>query len=193
MRMNYWLGGAYTLHFPREILKKHKNINSPILPMLGSGDVYLWLYELIKNQKSIFPALKWIFYSEDKEESNLGTYNLSLEDNNDYFFSYFLPYSPSGSRFWFFKLNSIDLFLKEYNESLLDPTNTDWIEKIKSLNPKLSALSRKDMVEQMHNRLDKLADKYGASPEWRPFTPNDYFGNGDKSETDFSFRLYTKT
>jgi hypothetical protein len=190
--MNFWLGGAYTMHFPREILKKYENINSPILPMMIQGDKHAWIYDSMSAEKSISPALKWIYYSQDKEECNLGTYNLTLEDENDYFFKYFLSYSPPGTRFWFFKLNSIDLFLKEYDQSLLDPINTDWIKNRKMINPKLSNLSREDMVNLMHERLDKMADKYDALPGWKPFTPDDYFGNGDKSETDFSFRLYTK-
>jgi len=57
------------------------------------------------------------YYPSDKEEFNIGTHQLMLDDS-DRFFTCFLKYSPPGSRFWFFKLKTIDLYLEEYVESL---------------------------------------------------------------------------
>jgi len=191
MRMNYWLGGGYTAHVPREILEKNDNtINTPILPTLSNYDKFKWLYKYIDEKQSVIPALKLIFYSTDKEEFNIGTHNLRLDDG-DFFFKYCLPHTPSGSRFWFFKLKTVELYLEEYEDSLKNVTMTDWMEVKRLENPKLATASRERMAELMLERLDKVADRYGAG-EWKPFTPNDYFDNGDLSETPLLYRLYTK-
>lgn len=190
MRMNYWIGVGYTMHLPREILEKNdRNINTPILPCFGEIK-YEWIYKLIDEKKSIVPATKWLFYTTDKEEGNIGTHNLRLDDS-DFYFRYCLPNTPSGSRFWFFKLKTIDLYLEEYEDALKNVTLLDWMAIRKKENPKLANTSREKIAELAFERLDQMADRYGAD-EWKPFTPNDYFNNGDQSETPLLFRLYTK-
>jgi hypothetical protein len=190
MRINYWTGVGYTMHFPREILEKNnKTINTPILPILGEVKLE-WIYKRIEEEKSMVPVLPLIFYNTDKEEFNVGTYNLKL-DETDFFFRYCVPHTPAGSRFWFFKLKTIDLYLEEYVESLKNISTNDWMSVRKKENPLLANLSREKISELALERLDQMADRYGAD-EWKPFTPNDYFNNGDLSETPLLFRLYTK-
>lgn len=193
MRMNYCMAGAYTLHMPRNLLKTVDNINSPVLPLIsnGAGDKHDWIYNIIKEHKSVVPALKWIYNTDDKEEFNIGTHQLVLDDS-DRFFTCFLKYSPTGSRFWFFKLKSNDEFLKEYHNAIEDITNGDWI-KIKRLqNKSLGDLSDLEMVELANTRLEKVAERYGAIDPWKPFTLNDYSNNGDMTETSLMYKLYTK-
>jgi hypothetical protein len=190
MRINYWIGVGYTMHLPREILEKNnKNINTPILPILGEVKLD-WIYKRIEEEKSMVPVLPLIFYTTDKEEFNVGTYNLKL-DNTDFFFRYGVPCTPAGSRFWFFKLKTIDLYLEEYVESLKNISTNDWMAVRKKENPLLANLSREKISELALERLDQMADRYGAD-EWKSFTPNDYFNNGDMSETPLLYRLYTK-
>jgi hypothetical protein len=188
--MNYWVGVGYTIHVPREILEKNdKNINPPILPCFNEIK-YGWWYKLVDQEKSIAAATKWLFYTNDKEESNIGTHTLKLDDG-DFYFRYCLPNTPSGSRFWFFKLKTIDLHLEEYQEALKNITIPDWMKQRKKENPKLANASREKITELAFERLDQMADRYGAG-EWKSFTPNDYFNNGDMSETPLLYRLYTK-
>ena len=193
MRMNYWMASAYTLHMPRNILKTFSNINSPILPLIsnGSGDKHDWIYNIIKEHKSVVPALKWMYYTDDKEEFNVGTHQLVLDDS-DRFFTRFLQFSPAGSRFWFVKLKSNDEFLKEYYSSIEDVTNIDWIENRRQLNKSLEKLSNLEIVDLANIRLEKVAERYGAIDPWKPFTLNDYFNNGDMNETSLMYKLYTK-
>lgn len=193
MRMNFWIGGAYSLHVPRNLLKTVDNINSPVLPLISNGvsDKNDWIYNIIKEHKSVVPALKWIYNTDDKEEFNIGTYQLMLDDS-DRFFTCFLKYSPPGSRFWFFKLKSNDEFLKEYHNAIEDVTNGDWIKNKRLQNKRLGDLSDLEMVELANTRLEKVAERYGAIDSWKPFTLNDYSNNGDMTETSLMYKLYTK-
>jgi hypothetical protein len=191
MRINYWVGMTPTAHIPREILEKNDiNINIPILPTISKYEKFGWILKLIQEENSVVPGLPKIFSTIDKEEFNIGTYTLSLDDN-DVIFTYWLPLTPAGSRFWFFKLKTIELYLEEYTESLKNVSAIDWITIRKRENTKLANLSKEKIIELAFERLDQMADRYGAD-EWKPFTPNDYFNNGDQSETPLLFRLYTK-
>lgn len=192
MRFNYWVGLAYTMHMPRELIEHSEDINRPTLPLIQIEPTgkHVWLYNLMKENNSIESGFQWIYRTTDRKEFNLGSQDLASEIDLSY--EILLPISPPGTRFWFFKPKTVDIFLNEYREAIQEITQGDWISGVRTKNPKLANESDQRIVELSFNRLTKKAESFGAIEAWKPFTLNDYFNDGDYKETPLMYKLYTK-
>lgn len=175
----------------RKVLSNDPRISTPALSLhkIGKG-----LFNTAITRVGFDDVILSLLYDDPTtQEGNIGLQHFAEDSKNNLIKRYFVPYSPKGTRFWFFKPKDMEQTIKDHYE-FLEPYKRDrHIMKTYNFNkPKLIANDLPRLFDEEYQTLDNMADQIGAD-DWRDFDLKDYFEDGVSIETPMRVRLWTLT
>jgi len=187
MQLNFFIGLKGTHDALRELFENDSRINTPILPLyrVSKGKV---IKAAIEKTGSIDSINNIVFNTTNLPRSNIGI--PAVRDNGPAT-SLFLPVASPGTKFWLFKHNDQEESKRLHKIFLTKFAGDDYLARFNLKKPTMTVEELDNVCNQQLEMLDRLADKFQASP-WTTFNLKDYYEDDIDLPTSLLVRLYTK-